>query len=41
MTVIILQTLGWAAFVVGTLATGTWLRQYPAHIRAVGGGTIS
>jgi protein-S-isoprenylcysteine O-methyltransferase Ste14 len=30
MRVIVLQIIGWVAFVVGTLAAGTWLRRYPS-----------
>ncbi len=34
MPVIVLQVSGWVAFVVGTLAAGSWLRRHPSKVGA-------
>ena len=34
MFTVVLQVLGWTAFVIGTLALGTWLRRHPSRVTA-------
>src|SRR5512140_3386546 len=34
MPVVVLQVIGWLAFVIGALAAGTWLRRHPSKENA-------